>query len=228
MSFLLDVKRRSWSVIVLSGVSDMLPPSSLKPSAPSTSLLRFLRSQSDSVQLLTCSPRQKSPSYNRSSRRTSSTSRDQNWTHLPCAPCQARLDSGVSSVPSVRVKHPNNTSRCRPSLRQDYNANLLLASPAKLSRSSSTKSRPLLRRLLDYKRNRNATKSEKKSQPPANNGPFLEDGMGSPFNIGRTLAGKTTNELRLRCTEFDNTGNVTLVNGEFKKSELIAKVRDYR
>lgn len=34
---------------------------------------------------------------------------------------------------------------------------------------------------------------------------------------------KPTNELRLRCTEFDEFGNVTLVNGEFKKSELIAK-----
>lgn len=36
---------------------------------------------------------------------------------------------------------------------------------------------------------------------------------------------KASNEPRLRCTEFDENGNVTLVNGEFKKSELIAKVR---
>jgi hypothetical protein len=35
---------------------------------------------------------------------------------------------------------------------------------------------------------------------------------------------KAANEPRLRCTEFDENGNVTLVNGEFKKSELIAKV----
>jgi len=44
------------------------------------------------------------------------------------------------------------------------------------------------------------------------------------FNLGRSLAGKASNELKLRCTEFDENGNVTLVNGEFKKSELIAKV----
>jgi len=31
--------------------------------------------------------------------------------------------------------------------------------------------------------------------------------------------------LTLRCTEFDVDGNVTVVNGEFKKSELIQKVR---
>jgi magnesium transporter len=35
---------------------------------------------------------------------------------------------------------------------------------------------------------------------------------------------KATNEPRLRCTEFDEMGNVTLVNGEFKKSELIQMV----
>jgi hypothetical protein len=28
----------------------------------------------------------------------------------------------------------------------------------------------------------------------------------------------------MRCTEFDGDGKVTLVNGAFKKSELIAKV----
>jgi magnesium transporter len=34
---------------------------------------------------------------------------------------------------------------------------------------------------------------------------------------------KPSNELKLRCTEFDENGNVTLVNGEFRKSELIQK-----
>lgn len=52
--------------------------------------------------------------------------------------------------------------------------------------------------------------------PPLNN--FLDDSAG----LGRVV--RPINELRLRCTEFDEHGNVTLVNGEFKKSELIAKV----
>lgn len=34
---------------------------------------------------------------------------------------------------------------------------------------------------------------------------------------------RATNELKMRCTELDEHGNVTLVSGEFKKSELIAK-----
>lgn len=45
---------------------------------------------------------------------------------------------------------------------------------------------------------------------------FLDDGLGRPL--------RPANELKLRCTEFDENGNVVLVNGEFRKTELIAKV----
>jgi magnesium transporter len=56
-------------------------------------------------------------------------------------------------------------------------------------------------------------------------GSFLEDGGEAPmFNLGRNMSPKSANEAKLRCTEFDENGNVVLVNGEFKKSELIAKV----
>lgn len=53
---------------------------------------------------------------------------------------------------------------------------------------------------------------------------MTDEGTDGLFNIGRGLAAKASNELRIRCTEFDKNGNVTLVNGEFRKSELIAKV----
>lgn len=56
---------------------------------------------------------------------------------------------------------------------------------------------------------------------------FLDDGTdGSMLNFARSVSAKAANEMKLRCTEFDENGNVTLVNGEFKKSELIAKVGD--
>lgn len=45
-------------------------------------------------------------------------------------------------------------------------------------------------------------------------------GFGS--SLGRIM--RPANELKMRCTELDEHGNVTLVSGEFKKSELIAKV----
>ena len=47
---------------------------------------------------------------------------------------------------------------------------------------------------------------------------FLDENAG----LGGRIV-KPNNELKLRCTEFDENGNVTLVNGEFRKSELIAK-----
>ncbi|GAB7346633.1 hypothetical protein MBLNU459_g1770t1 [Dothideomycetes sp. NU459] len=63
-------------------------------------------------------------------------------------------------------------------------------------------------------------------QKPA--GPLQPNDLpsASSFLDGDTSLGrlsKPTNELSLRCTEFDGNGNVTLVNGAFKKSELIAK-----
>ena len=44
------------------------------------------------------------------------------------------------------------------------------------------------------------------------------------FTSRRTLAAKAALEPRLRCTEVDEYGRVILVDGEFKKTELIAKV----
>lgn len=48
---------------------------------------------------------------------------------------------------------------------------------------------------------------------------------GSMFNSRRVMTAKAAAEPRLRCTEVDEHGQVILVDGEFKKSELIAKVR---
>ena len=61
----------------------------------------------------------------------------------------------------------------------------------------------------------------KKDDLPANSTVGEDSQEGNLFYVGRTLNAKAPNELRLRCTEFDENGNVTLVDGEFKKSELI-------
>lgn len=52
--------------------------------------------------------------------------------------------------------------------------------------------------------------------------PPIESFLDEHGGLGGRII-KPSNELKLRCTEFDENGNVTLVNGEFKKSELIAK-----
>lgn len=48
--------------------------------------------------------------------------------------------------------------------------------------------------------------------------PTYEDHGGLGGRVARA------NELKLRCTEFDENGNILLVDEEFRKSELIAKV----
>ena len=55
-----------------------------------------------------------------------------------------------------------------------------------------------------------------------------EDGSEtSVFSLGRVVSAKAAAQPKLRCTELDEYGNVTLASGEFKKSELIAKVWEF-
>lgn len=178
----------------------MLSP--LKPSAPSASLLRFLRSQSGLASHGVSCPRPNlqlpCPKALTSSRRAS------NLAYRN--PCQSRA---TWSAMALALQRASPLVSAKP---------MLLHSPA-LTRSASTSRRPLLRRLLDLRRGKNSDIKNHR-----NHSPTLTDEGTELFNLGRGLAAKASNELRLRCTEFDKSGNVTLVNGEFRKSELIAKV----
>jgi magnesium transporter len=51
-----------------------------------------------------------------------------------------------------------------------------------------------------------------------------ETGDTSMFSLGRHISAKAAAQPKLRCTELDENGNVSMASGEFKKSELIAKV----
>lgn len=74
------------------------------------------------------------------------------------------------------------------------------------------------------------TKSKKGGKPlqpddlPGPLGSFAEDNSDSIFSKGRSISVKAATQPKLRCTELDESGNVILASGEFKKTELIAKV----
>jgi magnesium transporter len=158
-------------------------------SAPSASLLRFLRSQSGfPAAPSTCAYPKRLASRDKGFSTAS-------WTRLDI-PGSPTLDTRVTVSPP------------------------LVPTQLKFSRHASTKSRPFLRRLFGLKRNK---ASDYKNQGPAGPG-LMDEGTEGMFNIGRSLSAKASNELRIRCTEFDINGDVTLVNGEFRKQELIAKV----
>lgn len=187
----------------------MLSP---KPYTPSTSLLRFLRSQSGfSAILSSCAGPAKSPfpcpdrvSPPNCSSRPSST-----WACFDAQKCSSPLGTGSLNILSSRPK----PSGAASSLSWTHNQLIL-------SRHASSKSRPLLRRLFELKRSKSQEYKSSGHLGPA----LIDDTTEGIFNVGRGLAAKASNELRIRCTEFDTNGNVTLVNGEFRKSELIAKV----
>ncbi|OOQ85127.1 Mitochondrial inner membrane magnesium transporter mrs2 [Penicillium brasilianum] len=179
----------------------MLSP--LKSSAPSASLLRFLRSQSGfSSGAAACARSRPRAPYHDAltsvSRCTSS------WACQDA--CQSRMTLNSAS-PYL--------SESRPKVRETS----FSSKPLALTRHASTTRRPFLRRLFDLKRGKTGDLKSHRNQGPA----ATDEGTEGLFNIGRGLAAKASNELRIRCTEFDNNGNVTLVNGEFRKSELIAK-----
>lgn len=189
----------------------MLASRSLKPLAPSIPLLRFLRSQSESLCFFTpnspscgCSTAEDLPwCWHPGDSATQTTS---SWSRINPAPCRAQLEASLFSIIGPLANN-SKTPRFLPPL----------SSIRPSSRNVTTKNRPLFRRLLDLTRSKSAAKRDCS--------PSLVDDSaeGNLFNLGRTLAAKTLNEPCLRCTEFDGNGNVTLVNGEYKKSELIAK-----
>ncbi|KAL8697224.1 MAG: hypothetical protein Q9201_007238 [Fulgogasparrea decipioides] len=191
--------------------------------APSSNLLRFLRSQVEDIWFffpntnIDCGPypprrfrtffqRNTSNSFPLS-RRSFTTSRPRRATvessllNLDFLRHPPRHEGVVVQKSAAIATHSASGERSRP-----------------LIRHVSTEDQPLLRRLWEGRRKAQpALKAEDLSPLPS----FLDEANGT--SLGRSKAGKAANELRLRCTEINENGDVTLVNGEFKKSELIAK-----
>ncbi len=199
-------------------------------SAPSSSLLRFLKSQSEEVCYFT-------PNHSPTLRRRLQSQLPQTSLY------HTRIDHLPPSTRSLSTSHRRRATVEPPILstnfshivpRQEVITQCSTATTSRAGdfgpsvfqdiatnrRCASTDSRPLLKRLWNLNREKpdSALKPNDLSPLPS----FLDDGAGT--TLGRSK-GKAANELKLRCTEINEKGVVTLVNGEFKKSELIAKVR---
>lgn len=195
-------------------------------SAPSSSLLRFLKTKIEEPAFFSSTTA--TPSNNcsghyscSSKKKAGSASRDgEIYSHV-----QARKHHGSSkAVIEHSVKHRQVAT---------HHSNLLGGwSTSKSPRLYNGQRWPLqsycqplqhiLKRSL-WKRNsgrRPDADAKARELPPLPS--FLDDTGGT--TLGRTKAAKPGSELKLRCTEIDKNGNVITVNGEFKKSELIAKV----
>jgi magnesium transporter len=206
--------------------SRMRPTAHLSVSAPSSRLLRFLRSQSEGLCFFTSNPRlcqhqqdgRTAPSLPSRIPQKRSQSRSLSTTTARRATLEASLIDFL--WPRSKEYSTHSKSCLQNSSFEEHPPTSYR--PFHHTRKASTSDRPFLRRLWELKRRKNEPKLEPNDLP---SGGYPDDGIeASMFNLGRSLAVKASSEPRLRCTEFDENGNVTLVNGEFKKSELIAKV----
>ncbi|KAK2861330.1 magnesium ion transporter [Arthroderma sp. PD_2] len=197
----------------------MVSPSPVKTVAPSSNLLRYLRCQFESPQA-----RSKVSSPRRwSSNQACTGPLRSSWSSHSSNAAYGRLAYSTRCYTSP-LKSSSFSGSSLPRHRQFY-ANRYPFQSTNNIRSFSittTKCRHFLRRILGFSKS-NASPQLRPDDLPPTTSTFDDGNESNPFNVGRNLALKVSNEPRLRCTEFDGVGNVTLVNGEFKKSELIAK-----
>jgi|SRR5215469_11758391 len=200
----------------------MPSPALPRVAAPSTRLLRYLKHQSEKFSnptnfggRISCLGRA------RRIRFASTSCGEVKLLPAPRSHAHGLYDNSRTAPNPLSETHWSNGPHCSSSS--------LYGSPSHHRRRSSLGegNRPSLRRLFSSGRFsslwnilglglKGQTGARTLDLPPLAS--FLDDGQ-SP---GRII--KPTNEPRLRCTEFDEQGNVTVVNGKFKKTELIAKV----
>ncbi len=194
--------------------------------APSSSLLRFLRSQSEQVCFFTPSsgiscqstlPRRTSPSCPGISHHLQNAAR-----YITTTPSRkATVESSLLNLDFLWPPSKYGPTKRLDSASAQRPANTRIVSKyTNANRHASTRIWPLFNRLLKPSEHKERPRTKPTNLPPLPT--FLDDVGGT--SLGRNKAGKAANELKLRCTEFDKDGKVTLMDGEFKKTELIAKV----
>ena len=192
---------------------------------PSSSLLRFLRFQAEELCFFAPScvaassfpPSQKTGSNTRPvSQRLPNKTRFLTTTSRK----QATIESFLLPLDFLRPSRHGLPPF--PSSASSHRIDKLDLSQGKpsLNRLRSTDARPLLSKFWTHKERKEKPRLKSTDLPPLPS--FLDDYGGA--SIGRNKSVKAANELKLRCTEFDKDGKVTLMDGEFKKTELIAKV----
>lgn len=157
-----------------------------RPTAPSRTLLRFLRSQTEAA------------------------------LHAPATAHQRcsclRVTGGIRFLSTACWR-----ARAQPSLGFFYSTANVTRKPGEAPRREHE---PTWQERLWGSSARKGAKPLKPDDLPLH-----DDLAPTMFNSRRVQTAKAALEPRLRCTEVDESGKVILVDGEFKKTELIAKVR---
>jgi magnesium transporter len=199
--------------------------STLHSPAPSSALLKFLKSQSEGVCSFSPNPRpgfifdHAAPRVPQLGVRNSRASQKGATRCLSTtAPRRATVEAGFGNLEFLWPRsaalslRPNQRSTTR-------NRTPLYESSLSTQRNSSTRST-----WYQWRNKLRGTSAKKGGKPlhPDDLPISYED--DSAFSMGHRISAKAAAQPKLRCTELDEVGNVVLASGEFKKSELIAKV----
>jgi magnesium transporter len=203
----------------------------LQVPAPSLTLLKFLKSQSESICFFSPNPR---PGFTfdhaapRSSHSrlpiTTDYIRPYARSISTTAPRGATVEAGFLNLEFLfphsvtSTPHPESTtSRGTPRhKRRGYQGALF-------SRHNSTGAKKWHQKLWGMRSMKGGKPLRPDDLPSLLNG--RDEGSDtSMFSLGRHISAKAAAQPKLRCTELDENGNVVLASGEFKKSELIQKV----
>jgi magnesium transporter len=203
----------------------MRPLSGLRNVAPSTSLLKFLRSQQETVCFFSQSFHLDVTAPSHGAARSPKACLDLH-SHAPSqktwkeTPRRATLQASYLDL--LWPRHCESSPKALPPPPQNHLQHHYSASGIKQqSRRVSTDSHSFFQRLFAFRDLHYPWKNHQSDLPSGQN---LEDPSSQLFNLSRSVSRSTSGaDLKLRCTEFDANGSVTLVSGEFKKSELIAK-----
>jgi magnesium transporter len=206
--------------------------SAFQAPVPSSTLLRFLKSQSESICFFSPNPRPgfifdhaaprgipgrpglvKSPS--KSSARCLSTTALRKATHeANFLNLELLWPHSAASTINTQSAHSRGLAR-----RRKFECGRTLIT----QRSSSSGSKKWHQKLWGV----TSAKGGKPLRPDDLPSTLFGSEEGSDtymFSLGRHISAKAAAQPKLRCTELDEIGNVVLASGEFKKSELIAKV----
>ncbi|KAK3311343.1 uncharacterized protein B0T15DRAFT_427455 [Chaetomium strumarium] len=192
-------------------------PPALKPAVPSRRLLKFLRAQSEGFVFAECAPRLPIR------RHGCSCTKAKLSAELLRAPITRREPTVQAAFLGLDAIFPQTLRKQRAAVasskRQEVTATggaLRYSSSDQTPREDGTKS--AWQELL-------FGSDPKKNGEPLKEGDIrvrLEEESGSIFQR-RSLTAKAALDPRLRCTEVDENGKVIMVDGELKKSELIAR-----
>jgi magnesium transporter len=200
--------------------------------APSSTLLKFLKSQSESICFFSANPRPgfifdhaapRGPALRSQIIKPSSKSSARCLSTTTARP--ATVEAGFVNLDFLWPRSANKllqskSAQCRSTARAKK---LSYENVLPAARAASTGWHNWHEKVWGRKK-----KGPKPLQPDDLPDSFYprDDGGDSMFSLGRHISAKAAAQLsKVRCTELDENGNVVLASGEFKKSELIAKVR---